>query len=539
MSEDYRFDLDPQDIDPQLTRTTLLPGSSAPNAPQQAAPGADQGIEDAFATQAALEALLHDEDVSEVAEAGPSASASRAGDDDESFVKPSAQAPDDEPTDPYGVAVGAGAFAAAPQPIADDHIEAAALNAASQSPSQTLPFAPVKAIPRDGTSESCRISGSGRATGALVWGSRSDVGHVREHNEDSYLINFPLFAVADGMGGHAAGEVASTITVSSLAASGVTKADPYALASAVERANREVIDGARQGIGRDGMGTTCTAVLIDGTRMAVAHVGDSRAYLLHGGKLLRVTHDHSFVEELVEAGQITPDEARVHPSRSIITRALGSDVNMRADAFTVNVTQGDRVLLCSDGLSSMVPDASIEETMVTSPTPQACADRLVNQALASGGHDNVSVVVVDVSDDGIERHALRKTLRNIGIWLLALAVAPTMIAGGLAMYARNSWYLTDSSGLVALYRGMPGSIGPLMFSEQVEVTNIEVSKLSEAIEQRLVSGITFRSEDDARAVLEQYRSLIARADRDAASGSAATSSTDGLTAVRPDTQAQG
>ena len=147
--------------------------------------------------------------------------------------------------------------------------------------------------------------------------------------------------------------------------------------------------------------------------------------------------------------------------------------------------------------------------------------------------------MVDVTDDGIERHALRKTLRNIGIWLLALVVALTMIAGGLALYAHNSWYLTDSSGLVALYRGMPGSIGPIVFSEQVEVTNIEVSKLSEAIEQRLVSGITFRSEDDARAVLEQYRSLIARADRDASSGQASASSTAGLTAVQATTQVQG
>ncbi len=412
----------------------------------------------------------------------------------------------------------------------------------SESPSETVPFAPVKPITRESVSASGHSSGSGRATGALVWGAATNVGHVREHNEDSYLINFPLFAVADGMGGHAAGEVASTIAVSSLAECGVTKADPYALGSAIEQANQDVIAGAARGVGRQGMGTTCTAVVIDGNRMAVGHVGDSRAYLLHGGKLLRVTHDHSLVEELVEAGKITPEEARVHPNRSVITRALGSDPNMRADAFTVDVTVGDRVLLCSDGLSSMVTDDVIEEALVSSPTASACSDRLVELALRAGGLDNVTVVVIDVVDDGIERHALRNRVRNVLLWLLAVLLVLAAITGGLFVFASSRWYLTDTDGYVSLNRGIPGSLGPITFSEQVEVTNIQVSYLSEAVEDRLRQGISFGSEDAARETLEKYRATIASQEeqRNARTPSSASSSdSDGtaapasLTAVRP------
>ena len=383
--------------------------------------------------------------------------------------------------------------------------------AQAQSPSQTLPFAPVKPTSRTSPSASGRISGAAQATGALAWGSRTDVGRVREHNEDSYLVEFPLFAVADGMGGHAAGEVASTIAVSSLAECHLAKADAAALGAAVEQANHAVLDGVAQGVGRQGMGTTCTAVIIDGDKMAVGHVGDSRAYMLHDGKLLRVTHDHSFVEELVDAGEITPEEARVHPSRSIITRALGSDPHMRADAFTVDVSRGDRILLCSDGLSSMVTDDVIEEAMVTSPAPQACADRLVDLALEAGGLDNVTAIVIDVKDDGVERHALRTRVRNVALWALAVLLVLAAICGGVVAFSHHTWYLSDSGGYVTLNKGIPGSIGAFSLHETIEQTNIEVSKLSEAVEERLGRGISFSSEDDARLVLEQYRQQIAKA----------------------------
>lgn len=400
--------------------------------------------------------------------------------------------------------------------------QAAPAAAPDMNPGQTLPFEPVRAAARNGAPAMSHSSGSGRALGALNWGACTNVGCVREHNEDSYLINFPLFAVADGMGGHAAGEVASTIAVSSLAESGLSRSDPYALGSAIEHANQGVIDGARRGVGRMGMGTTCTAVIIDGNRMAVGHVGDSRAYLLHDGKLLRVTHDHSLVEELVEAGKITPAEARVHPNRSVITRALGSDPMMRATAFTVNVTLGDRVLLCSDGLSSMVTDDIIEEAMVSSPTALACADQLVERALEAGGLDNVSVVVIDVVDDGIERHALRNRIRNVALWVAGIMATLALVLVGLGVFASTRYYLGENSGYVALYHGIPGGIGQFDFSELVEVTNIDVADLSETVEQRLAGGIGFASEDDARAALERYRQMIAQQEQQ--DGASATSS---------------
>lgn len=521
-------------------------------APQAEAQGLSQaertaGDDPATGAQAALDALVSDEGIREVDAPSQEALTSE--------MPPLQDIPDDAgaavrefiaPDDPYDHANSTFTQDAAVQPVVRivdapagapdtagdggtgaaasatrelDHIEAAAV-AAAASPSQTMPFAPVKPTSRDSASASGRISGAARAKGALAWGSRTDVGRVRPHNEDSYLVHFPLFAVADGMGGHAAGEVASTMAVSSLAESSLTKPSPEELGAAIEKANLAVLDGVERGVGRPGMGTTCSAVVIGGSHMAVGHVGDSRVYLLHEGKLLRVTHDHSFVEELVEAGEITPEEARVHPSRSIITRALGSDPNMKADAFMIDVTTGDRVLLCSDGLSSMVPDDAIEEAMVTSPAPQACADRLVDLALDAGGLDNVTAVVVDVKDDGIERHALRNRFRNVALWLLVVAAVLAVISVGMIIYADNTWYLSDEDGYVTLNQGIPGSYGPFVLSHEVERTSILTSDLSEAVEERLGRGITFGSEDDARALLEQYRAQIAqRAGEEASSQS--------------------
>ena len=201
-------------------------------------------------------------------------------------------------------------------------------------------------------------------TERLSWGARTDIGLVRSHNEDSFLVQPPLFAVCDGMGGHAAGEVASSIAVQTIGAQAPIHADDILLGAAVEAANAAVNEGAATGKGKPGMGCTASCVLIENNKMAIAHVGDSRIYLLHHGTLVRLTHDHSYVEELVDAGEITADEARVHPSRSIITRALGSDPDMYADHFTLDVSVGDRLIVCSDGLSSMVEDSEIEAIAV-------------------------------------------------------------------------------------------------------------------------------------------------------------------------------
>ena len=280
------------------------------------------------------------------------------------------------------------------------------------------------------------------STARLSWGARSDVGLVRSHNEDSFLVRAPLFAVCDGMGGHAAGEVASAIAVQSLADQAPMNADDILLGAAVEAANTAVIKGASEGKGKAGMGSTCTCLLIEDDHMAIAHVGDSRLYLLHRGTLVRLTHDHSYVEELVDAGEITADEARVHPSRSVITRALGSDPDMYADHFTLNVSTEDRLILCSDGLSSMIEDSEIEAIAVSSATPQAAADNLVAAALTAGGHDNVTVIVVDVIDDGLEDRRRKKRHRTVlYVSVVTLAIVATLV-GLLAIYAFSFTHLT-------------------------------------------------------------------------------------------------
>ena len=179
--------------------------------------------------------------------------------------------------------------------------------------------------------------------GALTsFGSRTDIGCLRDHNEDSLVVTPPLFAVADGMGGHAAGEVASEIAVRVLSELAPEHPDVEALGRAIEEANRAVIQAAREGRGRQGMGTTMTAAMLEGERLVIAQVGDSRAYLLHQGKLQQLTRDHSLMADMIEAGQLTPEEARTHPQRSVITRALGSDAHLHPDIYEINVETGDR-----------------------------------------------------------------------------------------------------------------------------------------------------------------------------------------------------
>jgi protein phosphatase len=343
----------------------------------------------------------------------------------------------------------------------------------------------------------------------LSWGSRSDVGLVRGHNEDSFLVQDPVFAVCDGVGGHAAGEVASAIAVRTISQLAPDTADDARLGAAIEEANSAIISAAQSGQGRDGMGCTASAVVIDGSRMAVAHVGDSRVYLLSGGVLVRITHDHSYVEELVDAGEITADEARVHPSRSIITRALGSDPDMYADHFTLDVHAGDRIIICSDGLSSMVPDAKIESVAISCATPQAAADTLVSAALEGGGHDNVTVIIVDVEDDGTAaRHAkIRK--RQALVWVIVLAILFGLGAFIGVNIVDSSWYLGNNGGTVGIYQGIDAQILNVPLSHLVETTSVEVDDLPQAVQSQLAQdGIRMESEEKALSAVNSYHEQI-------------------------------
>ena len=253
------------------------------------------------------------------------------------------------------------------------------------------------------------------------FGSRTEVGHIREHNEDSLVAVPPLFAVADGMGGHEAGEVASEIAINTIMELAPDHADSDALARAVIAANLNVIKAPAKGIGREGMGTTLTAAILEGERLIIAQVGDSRAYLLHEGKLQQLTRDHSLMADMIEAGQLTEAEARVHPNRSVITRAIGSDPHMQPDIYELNVETGDRILLCSDGICTMIEDPQIEHVMGHSRTAQECADNLVAAALEAGGFDNATAVVVDV--EGFREVRERKAQRKSKILYTFLVLA--------------------------------------------------------------------------------------------------------------------
>jgi PPM family protein phosphatase len=370
-------------------------------------------------------------------------------------------------------------------------------------------------------------------------GARTDVGRVREGNEDSLLAQQPLFAVADGMGGHQGGEVASKLALETLkkAADG-----QVALVQVVHQANRAVFDKAAQDPGLAGMGTTLTVFLVDGNTLRLAHVGDSRAYLLRDGQLQQITRDHTVVQRMVDEGRITAPEAQIHPQRSILTRALGVDEDVQVDQASIEPQPGDRLLLCSDGLTGMIEEDVILRILTQEPDPQAASDALVEAANQAGGQDNVTAMVLDVVEDGTGAAAettaetvpavaepapaveetsppspaapparaapgRRRPWRRVLVWLLVLAV---LIGGGLfaakRFYVDRQWFVGESEGSVALFRGLPAQ--PLGFDlstleETTTISSAEVTRFPEY--QDLGEGITADSEEDARGIIAQMQ----------------------------------
>ena len=354
--------------------------------------------------------------------------------------------------------------------------------------------------------------------GALTsFGSRTDIGCL--------VVTPPLFAVADGMGGHAAGEVASEIAVRVLSELAPEHPDGEALGRAIEEANRAVIQAAREGRGRQGMGTTMTAAMLEGERLVIAQVGDSRAYLLHQGKLQQLTRDHSLMADMIEAGQLTPEEARTHPQRSVITRALGSDAHLHPDIYEINVETGDRLLICSDGLSGMIFDDQIENTLRRVQDPQRCASQLVNEAIAAGGHDNVTVIVADVTGYAeVRRKKLaRKTKLSIALVLVLFAAIIAGAAWGTQTYLNTAAYLANDNGKVAVYRGVPGSVLGLSFSHLERTTDVTVADLQPGVANRLHEGIRVDDMEAADALVKEYEDEIAARSKNQAEGGNAES----------------
>ena len=231
-------------------------------------------------------------------------------------------------------------------------------------------------------------------------GSASDVGRVRTVNEDLALDSMTLFAVADGMGGHAGGEVASRTAIEALQQEFRRHPSVDGLEEAVRQANRSVWERSLEDAELRGMGTTLTAAALvgtdDGDRLVLANVGDSRSYVLRDGELTQLSHDHSVAEELVDRGELSEAEAAIHPHRHILTRALGVSSDVDVDIWQMTPTAGDRFLLCSDGLTNEVPETRIAKVLSTTADPQEAADTLVRMANDNGGNDNVTVVVLDV-----------------------------------------------------------------------------------------------------------------------------------------------
>lgn len=342
--------------------------------------------------------------------------------------------------------------------------------------------------------------------GTSSFGSRTDIGCIRERNEDSLIVSPPLFAVADGMGGHAAGDVASEVAVTVLGQYAPKTANVAELGQAVVNANMAVISEAQKS-GHEGMGTTMTAAIVEKNHIAIAHVGDSRAYLLHHGKLQQITRDHSLMADMIEAGRITPEEARVHPNRSIITRALGSDPAMQPDLYELTASAGDRLLLCSDGLYGMIEDDQIQTLLARTRDPQRCASTLVNSAISAGGTDNITVVVVDIEGehDVAEKNKANKTRAWLVVIIAMLVAILGIGAYAMQSFANETAFLTVENGRVAVYKGNPDDLFGVKMSRLDHVTDIRVSRLEPGVQARLKEGIRVNSVEEADAIIAQYK----------------------------------
>ena len=393
---------------------------------------------------------------------------------------------------------------------------------------------------------------------ALRYAACSDIGLVRSNNQDSAYAGPHLLVVADGMGGHAGGDVASSIAVATLAPLDDEAHGPDDALEQLDRALHAAQDELLARAGRDpelaGLGTTVTALLRAGSKLAMAHIGDSRAYLLRDGEMTQVTADHTFVQFLVNTGKITAEEAKHHPQRSVVMRVLGDfDMEIVPDLSVREARAGDRWMLCSDGLSGVVSSDTLAETLRAVDDVEACAERLVQLALRAGGPDNITVIVADIvdldtlpdgaapgtapaivgsaatsrnrpstaqdgpaaraatlthaaapdpeatnaPDDGARRHARRR-------WLLrGMAVAVLLAAVGVAAASAYRWtqtqyYVAVAGGDVAIFRGIPQTLGPLTLSKVVEPTALTANKLPGYVRSRLEQTIPATSLSDAR-----------------------------------------
>ena len=384
-----------------------------------------------------------------------------------------------------------------------------------------------------------------------VVGAATDTGRVRDHNEDAFLVDdhLGLFAVADGMGGHQAGEVASAIALEALRAA-VTSGE--GIRDAVTSANDAVYEKSTSDDRLRGMGTTLTAgTLAAGDTMLLGHVGDSRAYVLRDHELDRLTVDHSLVEELIQAGELTEAQAEHDPRRSMITRALGIEPTVEVDLYPIQVHEGDRVLLCSDGLTGMVGEDEIQQVLTEVRDPAQAAHRLVDEANSAGGIDNITVLIVDLVDAGSvtaavpvvtdeqrappeepaeepaddareeppagptrrARPAGRGRLRRVLLWALPVVVVLGVAFGVVDYYAHHTYFVGSDRGHVTVFQGRPG--GLLFWNPTVkDRTSLRTKTLTSADASQVKAGHgQFGSVGGANSYISGLRARAAQSRR--------------------------
>jgi PPM family protein phosphatase len=398
----------------------------------------------------------------------------------------------------------------------------------------------------------------------------SHTGKVRSNNQDSGYAGSNLFAVADGMGGHAGGDVASSIAIGRLQSLDV----PYTSTADAERALRDVIaDIAAELIDTvamrpelAGMGTTVSALLMVDEYAVIAHIGDSRAYLFRDGALTQITTDHTFVQRLVDSGRITPEEARYHPRRSVLMRVLGDmDPDPEVDTFIMPTQPGDRWLLCSDGLSGVIDDPHTAKALGQGLAPGRTADVLLKQALDAGAPDNVTIVIVDVGgqhplfsgtptivgsasnptgidvpaarpgrggwlhpnrqaanepthyepaaeflEELIEEDRRRARRRRLG-WIIGLLVVIAVLIGGLFaayQWTQTRYFVGADQDTVVIYRGVQQSLGPIALSSPYEDTGISLDTLPSFSRTSVEATISAGSLEDAQQIVDRLRATM-------------------------------
>jgi serine/threonine protein phosphatase PrpC len=349
----------------------------------------------------------------------------------------------------------------------------------------------------------------------IVAGVATHTGRVRDHNEDAYIVEPPLYAIADGMGGANAGEVASQLALETIG--DMQRAGETTLDDEVREANRVVFARSGEDTKFAGMGTTVTAALASADALHLVHVGDSRAYLMRAGSLRQLTRDHTLVDRMVQAGEISRDEADVHPHRNVLIRALGTEPKVDVESLDLGVLEGDQILICSDGLTDMVTESQITAILdVARGAPQDAADRLVRAANRAGGIDNITAIVLEVEEGDPDagtvapassavREGRRIPWRAIAVILttiVLLVVAYTVFRS----YLDRQWYLGVSDGHVALYQGIPAEPFGIHLSHVDLDTGIDATKIAKFPSyQGLSEGITYTSRDSAMQTVAQMQ----------------------------------